>query len=133
MIYTNIYGTKLTLLNKEDISDLYSKSCFYVTAFYDYPNEYIVAYGFTDEPTAVEYSRLITKLFLLRTRVFRSVVDSTLNLPNCEDILYDSGYLYTDCLKREAILSKKNTEDLDTCHIPHQYNGSNDFEDLFSL
>ena len=133
MIYTNIYGTKLTLLNKEDISDLYSKSCFYVTAFYDYPNEYIVAYGFTDEPTAVEYSRLITKLFLLRTRVFRSVVDSTLNLPNCEDIRYDSGYLYTDCLKREAILSKKNTEDLDTCHIPHQYNGSNDFEDLFSL
>lgn len=133
MIYTNIYGTQLTLLNKEDISDLYSKSCFYVTAFYDYPNEYIVAYGFTDEPTAVEYSRLITKMFLLRTRVYRSVMDSKPSLSSSEDFRYDSGYLYTDCLKREAILSKKNQNDLDTCIQPHQYNGLNDFDDLFSL
>ena len=122
MIYTNKYGTQLALLKKEDTSDLYNKSCFYVTAFYDAPNEYIVAYGFTDEPTAVEYSRLITKTFILRTRVF-----------NGEDIRYDSGYLYTDCLRYEAIISKKNQDDLDTCNMPHHSNNLDDLDDPFSL
>ena len=138
MIYTNKYGTQLRLLKKEDVSDLYNKSCFYVTAFYDYPDEYIVAYGFTDEHVAVEYSRLITKTFLLRTRVFRSVVESTCNEQNSECICYDSGYLYTDCLNHESMLSEKKPEDLDTCHMFSRYKSLDvdvisSLDDLFSL